>query len=438
MTDSDAELRIRWEWEPGQMVKAPEHAATWARIKMSVGPDCLTLVEDRDSGSSRRSIFAPLYPLAEWAVYNWWFLLYHSRPARSRLDLPALGRRDRHCVRAAGDGFLWPNLLIIPEGRETRLLWFRDREFGEFAHIRYLSENETIRRTGEVERTLIHLVTSVLNRLVEQGVTGTPLEKEWSSLTALESDERQYCIAAAKLGLDPFSEADEFEASIIESAQRLPQEVLSEFFDAVHPRHIPQAVDWITDATRQAERFAGPPSDQILLARDALAKISARDVDVPWRLGWRQARAARRSLDLADDSVIDMEDFVPLGSKTGVDRNVQAVGVAPGDSGRPAVVLGRASVPRASSRFIQGRALWHRIARDEPMFLITTSYTHLQKAERAFAAEFLAPADGIKSRLEVPPGDATQEDLDSVAEHFGVPTFVIEHQIENQLLSGIR
>ena len=56
MTDSDAELRIRWEWEPGQMVRAPEHAATWARIEISVGPDCLTLVEDRDSGSSRRSI----------------------------------------------------------------------------------------------------------------------------------------------------------------------------------------------------------------------------------------------------------------------------------------------------------------------------------------------------------------------------------------------
>ncbi|MGH3772699.1 MAG: ImmA/IrrE family metallo-endopeptidase [Pseudonocardiaceae bacterium] len=415
------------------MVKAPEHAATWARIKMSVGPDCLTLVEDRDSGSSRRSIFAPLYPLAEWVVYNWWFLLYHSRPARSRLDLLALGRRDRHCVRAAGDGFLWPNLLIIPEGRETRLLWYRDREFGEFARIRYLSEGEGTRRTGEVERALTVLVTSVLDRLVEQGVTGTPLEKEWSALIALERDEREYCIAAAKLGLDPFSEAGEFEESIIESAQSLPQEVLGEFFDSVDPSLIPQAVEWIIDATLQAERLADASSDQIRLARDALATISARDVDVPWLLGWRQARAARLSLGLADDSSIDMEGFVPLESRVGVDPNVQAVGVAPVDSGRLAVVSGRPLVP-SSRRFIQGRALWHRIARDEPTFLITTSYTHLQKAERAFAAEFLAPAEGIRSQLGVSPGDATQEDLGSVAEYFGVSPLVIEHQIENQLL----
>ena len=68
--DDDAELQIRWEWEPGRPVRTPEHHATWARIEMSVGPDCLTLVEDRDSGSSRRSIFVPLYPLAEWAVYG--------------------------------------------------------------------------------------------------------------------------------------------------------------------------------------------------------------------------------------------------------------------------------------------------------------------------------------------------------------------------------
>ncbi|MCA1709171.1 MAG: hypothetical protein LC808_40180, partial [Actinobacteria bacterium] len=113
---------------------------------------------------------------------------------------------------------------------------------------------------------------------------------------------------------------------------------------------------------------------------------------------------------------------------------VQAVGVAPGTSGRPAVVLGRA-LHASSRRFIQGRALWHRIAKEEPTFLITTSYTDLQKVERAFSAEFLAPAEGITSKLEVPPGEAIQEDLGSVAEHFGVSTILIEHQIENQIIN---
>jgi hypothetical protein len=51
------ELKIRWEWEAAPSVRAPEHRATWARIEISVGSDYVTLVEDRASGGSRRSIY---------------------------------------------------------------------------------------------------------------------------------------------------------------------------------------------------------------------------------------------------------------------------------------------------------------------------------------------------------------------------------------------
>lgn len=432
-----AKLQIRWEWESGRLARTPEHRATWARIGISIGHDCLTLVEDRDSGSSRRSIFAPLYPLAEWAVDNWWFLLYHSRPTRPGSARIPLNRRDRHrhCVRSAGDGFLWPNLEIVPAGRETRLSWDRDRALDEFARIRYLTEGEVVLPTDDVERILTHLVTSVLDRLVEQKETGTPLEKEWEALNGLGSDEREYCIAAAKLGLDPFAEADQYEASIIEAAHRLPHDVLGDFFHAVDPRHIKQAVDWITDATSEADALAGDPSEEIRSVRTALASSSTLDNDAPWRRGWRQAQVTRQALGLRDDSRLDIEQYVPTRSRSGVDPHLQAVGIAPGDFVRPAIALGRTAGP-SGTRFIQGRALWHRLTKDESTFLITTSYTDLQKVERAFAAELLAPAEGIRTKLSVPPGEAVQEDLGSVAEHFGVSPILIENQIENQILSG--
>lgn len=435
--NENAELRIRWEWESGRLARTPEHRATWARIEISIGHDCLTLVEDRDSGSSRRSIFAPLYPLAEWVVYNWWFLLYHSRPARPGPARIPLSRRDRHrhCVRSAGDGFLWPNLEVVPVGRETRLRWGRDRVLDEFSPIRYLTEGEAVLPTDDVERTLTHLVTSVLDRLVEQKETGTPLEKEWEALNELGPDERDYCIAAAKLGLDPFAQADQYEASIIEATQRLPYEVLSDFFHAVDPRQILQAVDWIADATSEASGFAGDPSEEIRSVRTALASSSALDNDTPWRLGWRQAQVARQALGLGDDDHLDIEQYVPKRSRVGVDPRLQAVGYAPGDSVRPTIVLGGVAGP-SRTRFIQGRALWHRLAKDESTFLITTSYTDLQKVERAFAAELLAPAEGIRMKLSVPPSEAVQEDLGFVAEHFGVSPILIENQIENQILSG--
>ncbi|MCA2186306.1 hypothetical protein [Nonomuraea cavernae] len=57
---------------PGNLVC--ELRQTWARIEISVGAEYVTLLEDLESGSSRRSIYCPLYPLAEWAAYNWWSL----------------------------------------------------------------------------------------------------------------------------------------------------------------------------------------------------------------------------------------------------------------------------------------------------------------------------------------------------------------------------
>src|SRR6266702_5999609 len=74
-------LNLRWEWEPAPAVRAAELRATLARLEISVGPDCITLVEDRESQSSRRSIYCSLYPIAEWVAFNWWFLRADARPA---------------------------------------------------------------------------------------------------------------------------------------------------------------------------------------------------------------------------------------------------------------------------------------------------------------------------------------------------------------------
>src|SRR5438309_2067187 len=119
---SGPELRFEWEWEPAPAVKAPELRATWSRLELRVGDQCVTRVEDRESDSSRRSIFVPLYPLAEWIAYNWWLLKADARPqvhltrrrSSGRAAPDAASRFRRHTMREAGDGFLWPDLWIVP------------------------------------------------------------------------------------------------------------------------------------------------------------------------------------------------------------------------------------------------------------------------------------------------------------------------------------
>src|SRR5260370_23365723 len=114
---SISELRITWEGDSAPSVKTTELRETWARIEIHGGGDVVTLVEDRESGSSGRSIFCPLYPLAEWIAYNWWFLKADARPASQFIfaNVPNMTWNrgvtadaiQRHNLRSAGDGFIW-------------------------------------------------------------------------------------------------------------------------------------------------------------------------------------------------------------------------------------------------------------------------------------------------------------------------------------------
>ncbi len=215
---ADRELVIRWEWQDAESVRTPEHRATWARIEIKVGAEFVTLVEDRGSGSSRRSIYCPLYPLAEWIAYNWWFLLADTRPssflaqeadpwAAVSRSLP-LGLRERHSIRASGDGFSWPDLLIVPDDQETRLVWGSRRAHTSSWPVRFLTNGDVRVRSEHVRQELELLVTGTLTRLSEQGITGTVLEKEWAAIQHTDQEEAEYCLAAARLGLDPYSDAE--------------------------------------------------------------------------------------------------------------------------------------------------------------------------------------------------------------------------------------
>ena len=61
--------------------------------------------------------------------------------------------------------------------------------------------------------------------------------------------------------------------------------------------------------------------------------------------------------------------------------------------------------------------------------LANASHSARQKYNRAFAAEFLAPAEQIHRVL--PTEMADDETMSVIAHEFGVSEYVIRHQIEN-------
>src|SRR5215470_19634858 len=240
MTSDLDGFRIEWEWESAPSVRAPEHRATWARIEILVGSEHVTLVEDKDSASSRRSIYCPLYPLAEWVAYNWWLLQANSRPAipvellkRGSISRqsPSWGGARRHCMRSAGDGFLWPNLLIVPEGAETLLRWSPDDGYVPDRRTRYLSQGYRFVPSAVVTYVLSGLVESVIARLRDQSVTDVPLIDEWNAIQQADDEEIQFCLAAARLGLDPYSDGDLPEDGLLKAGHELSGDLLNDFLD---------------------------------------------------------------------------------------------------------------------------------------------------------------------------------------------------------------
>lgn len=444
---ADQELRIRWEWEPADSIRTREHRATWARIEIKAGSDFITLVEDRESGSSRRSIYCPLYPLAEWIAYNWWFLQADARPSRflAQDDLPhslalrslPVALREHHSIRASGDGFAWPDLLIVPDDNETRLVWGDGRGDSSSWPIRFLTRGDFRVRTEQVQRELQLLVAETLTRLSEQGVTGTALEEEWEAIQRTDADEAEYCLAAARLGLDPYSEAEPYEQDIILAAENLGGHLLTDFLNAVSPDHIAKSLSWISSLQSGFEdhqAVAAPDAGIVQELRAAARRSITRASGRPWDVGYEQARFVRDQIAPDRQLRLAVDRFVRAIARKSPDISLQALGG--GDSrAQPLLIIGQTR-PVNSTRFTLARALWHYVWDDSPWFLVTAAYTLRQRVERAFAAELLAPAEGIAELLESPPEATSQEEIEQIAQRYGVSSMVIEHQLRNHLIAA--
>lgn len=421
-----ANLRFRIEWEPMVgTVRAPELRATWARLEAWLDDVCATLAEDVSTGSVRRSISVPVYPLAEWMVFNWW-----SITADGRRSARSAKRRN---VRSAGDGFLWPDLEIIPTGMDSLVRWNRLRSLRDDP-LRYMSYGERRVDGASVEETLTDVVVAVVNRLREAGIEDTPLEKEWMALQALDPEEVEFCQAAARLGLDPFSEGVDIATSIEVVFQALEPRLRDEFLDAAWPEQILPTLDWVRGAFRDAERAVANGSEgfSLSMVSSAIRDMRAPDLGAPpWWVGYEAARLLRDRLGLPPtEPVQEAPVHVSI-------REASASGfTGAGRTSSPDhtnLVIAR-HLNRPSERFAIGRALWHA-ANSFPSgsYLITSSGAATQQVGRAFAAEMLAPAAGIRQLLGDQAFAAPPEDVADVAEHFGASEWVIAHQVENQL-----
>jgi hypothetical protein len=203
-------VSIRLEWLAADGITAPELAATFCRLEIWLAEHCLTRVEDKRGGGVRDGIYCSAYSLAEWLATRWWSLRSDVRYAERSAHLlqPSFEDGpspvdDRHDLRAASDGFLWPACTIAPEGEQTLISW-RSRPGSRSEPIAYLTSGAGYVSTDALSRSLAGFIDAVIDRLKARGISRTTLTDEWLSITSADDQEAAFCSAAGALGLDPY------------------------------------------------------------------------------------------------------------------------------------------------------------------------------------------------------------------------------------------
>jgi hypothetical protein len=431
-----SKLTLDFEWIDPAEAQGPELRATWARLHISLDGNAITRLIDDASRSVRSSLFLPLYPLAEWIATHWWFLF-------SEIETPGRSTSDqydkRHNLRYGAEGFALPSLTIQPMGERVRLAWQPVRLDAQ--NLEFTASGSSYIPAVELRQTFSDFITAILKRLHEQGVEDTLLGGEWDSLQAVDSQELEFCSAVALLGLDPYTLNDEEQQGIMEVSERLPASLWPDFFALADFAALPEQASQVLSALALSrENRVNLASLKSLKQEVAGCGMNQRS---PWEQGYEFAREIRRLLNLNGEKLSSLSSLGKALNTSARKLESAIIKIASLPGTFNALVATNAlkspvfAVPvrrEEATRFAFCRALFEYLTTPagEPL-LVTGSRSDRQKRNRAFAAEFLVPADLLREVLSSQIiGD---EEIDELAGTFGVSPSVIRHQIENHGLA---
>ena len=432
-------LKFEIDWVDAERINGPELSATWASLRIYAGDSVITRVLDARAKTVRDFVYVPLYPLAEWLATNWWFLTQEiNNPEKE--DDPDFHRR--HALSASREGYAFPNIEVFSSGGWTRLAW--KQGLSPWIKVEFLDQGEIQIDSSEFRDTCAGVVDQVIRRLVSFDIEETFLQEEWTAIQAADRDESEFCEIAAGLGLDPYALDDAKRALVLELAEKLSGAVLEEAVAALDPQTLLEGCSAITGA------IAGAKSNGLCLERfESIHQKVCPDKGSaglqPWKEGYDLARQLRLALEL---------DGTPLPT---MPRLAEVIGEAPElldkvtkpvdldgaalvdgviawkDDQSPA--FGFRHLGEHSKRFHFCRALAEALVSPNTNTLLTRANSERQQRNRTFAAEFLAPSSGLQERISGQTVDGDQ--IDELADEFGVSSLVIEHQVQNHRIARV-
>lgn len=409
----------------------PVERRTWCALRIRGGRQIVSRMWDKARQEERSLIYLPAFPIAEWLVTNWWMLLNEPSPTPELPKSPAVHRSwiKRHCLRAAESGLLLPALYLFNDGRGIRAEWQAD-ERDALANMpgEFLESGSDHLDKAATEDALAEFVSEILRRvdgLCDERVNS--LKEYWRAIRGADSEETNFCIAAGRMGLDPYdpSQMRDDVASFLETAVTDPDvPITRDLTEAAEADSVVEQWSWVqqSKATWKLGPMTKPPP------------IPAGGADSsPFQHGYRLAAKVRKAAGLDPSapipSIENLAEVISAGPFRAHDqnhipgRNVHAV---VGWTGNNEILLAGPRPMRADNqRFLDARGLYHALfACDQSERLVTRAFTWDQQASRAFAAELLAPRTALIDRV---PEYASRSTVEELAKDFETSTFVIQN-----------
>ena len=413
-------IRLDFDWVEAAPSTDSLAQATMAALTIDVEGSVVTSVLDRRSRSCRHHVVTSLGHVAQWLVGNWWRLFHEVADSRT----PRPDFAEAHDFACIGEGYLLPSLTIAPTPEKMSLRWQPYRP--SHSAVEFTEAGEALVGRDELEATFVSLLEAVLDRLANDPAAES-LREEWGTIQAADEDEREFCKAAALLGRDPFATPDGVADQIIDFWNRTASSLREDALATADGQSLGALADWLTDATRRVDGFG---CGDWAVFRQELPRPSAQ---APYRRGYGLARAARAQLRpgaLRYDLPTSGAEAVPCVTMQPPTVGIQ--GLVAAESPACVVENGR----ETTQRFLRARSLGDYLGRaaDAPAILSGLA-TDRQAQSRAFAAEFLAPAETLRRKLGGK--RVSLDEVDDLAHEFDVSSYVVRHQIENHALAEI-
>ncbi len=412
------ELTADWE---ALTEGSPEEVACFAQVRIAMNGVLLSEGHDPFVGRVRKASLLSAYPLAEWLAWNWWRLRWEPS-GRGQ------GWRFAHAMATIGEGYVWPNLTIFPDGERVTISSRPSNPADDFA-VRYINEYVGAISAAEFEGGVGRFIEQVLGQLDAEGLHDTNLHRIWADLELERRDGElsRYRRLEAMLGHDADEGPENLIRRLLDDEARIGEDGASELAAEIAKGGSTLAAAQLIDLAHRS----GTPTDLRNAIRLNDRVTTARGDTPAWLVGQRAARAVRHQIGndneplsnehLAELIAVSPEVLVPAG-RAPLSFSFRD------DPARANIVL--RSRWETGRRFDLARLVGDVVASGHsgPLIPATHAATYRQKLQRSFAAELLSPFDAVEDMMR---GDYSDEQQEEAADRFSVSPLTIRTMLVN-------